>query len=71
MTMPSLNVSLKNAPDKDVVFIYQQTADKRGGYWFFFFFFVVYGLVWLPEALSHSIATVGGKKKEIKTAFKT
>lgn len=60
VTVASLNVSLKNEPDKDVVFIYQQTADKRGGYWFF----LVHALVRLPQALSHSIAAVGGGKKK-------
>lgn len=63
VTIASLNVSLKNERDKDAVFIYQQTADKREGYWFFFFW--VHASVRLPQALSHSIAAVGaGKKKK-------
>lgn len=60
MTIVSLDVSLKNAPDKDVVFICKQQIKGEA-----IDCVLVFGLVRLPEALSHSIATElweGGKR---------
>lgn len=60
MTILSLNVSLKNAPDKDIVFICKQQIKGEA----IDYFGVRFGRP--PEAPSHSIATElweGGKIK--------